>query len=119
MNALLDVCGAQESGLAQREGDVVEDGDRVEQAGLLEDEREFLANSSALECAEANDVNTTDADLTKIGAFETNEQSSERALSGSGCADDNARFSARDSQAKAVQYELVIVALYQVAHVDE
>ena len=80
--------------LDEREGDVVEHVDRVEERRVLVDHPELLADAVELALAHRDDVLAVDEDAAARRLLERHDQAEERRLAGAGAADDARRLAA-------------------------
>src|SRR6185369_13001449 len=81
--------------LAEREGEVVEDRERVEQRALLEHHPELLPYPEELRFGEARDVLAVDADGSRLRPNEASDRAKEGALAGAAAAEDHGDAPAR------------------------
>ena len=92
MHAPRNLAVAEACLLPQREGDVVEDGHRVEKRVLLEHDGELAADAIEVALTEPDEIRAVDPNFARVRSFEAHEEARKGALSGARSADDDARL---------------------------
>src|ERR1043165_1072892 len=105
--------------LAQRKGDVLEDGHGVEECAALEEHPEFLAHAIQLFLGEIGDVLFLDDDASRVRRLEAEHVPQSDGFSGAGAAEDDEDFAAEDGEARAAQHLLRAIGLVDVVKLDE
>jgi hypothetical protein len=105
--------------LAERKGDVLEHGHRVEQRAALEEHPELLADPVQLFLREIGHVFFFHDHAPRVGRLEAEHVPEGDRLAGAGAAEDDQHFPAVDRQARAAQHVLRAVRLRDVDELDE
>ena len=105
--------------LAQRKGDVLEDGHRVEERAALEQHPELLAHAVQLFFGMIGDVFVFDDDAAGVGRFQSEHVPQRDRLAAARSAEDDQHFAAIDLEIGAAQHLLRAVRLVDVAELDE
>src|SRR6185295_14925451 len=91
-DALVDFLARKLRMLDERERDVVEHADRVEERRVLIDHPELLPHTVELTLRKARDVLAVDEDVSARRAFQSDDQTQQGRLSRARAADDRGRF---------------------------
>jgi hypothetical protein len=101
---LLDLIFGEAAAFAQREGDVLADGQRIEERAVLENHRDFTAHRLHLLFGELRDVLAGDEDAPGVGAQKTHDQLQRDRLAHAGAAQDAQRLARHHMKVDVLQH---------------
>src|SRR5579863_9761844 len=98
----------------QRKGYVLLDGQRIVKRGMLEQETHFLPDLTKLVQSQVGDVLPSDANRSRVGLFESNDEPQQYALARTAATQHRQGFAGFHRQANPVQDALTSKGLMQV-----
>ena len=118
MDAVRDLPERHAGVLAEREGDVLEDGERVEEGGALEHEAGALPERQHRFFAHALDVGPEERHLPGVGPDQPVRDAQEHGLARAAPAHDGQRGALAEGQAHALEHRLVPEGLPHLSELD-